>query len=937
MITLLGFDISYEGLLLGAVIGMTYGILAVGLVLIYRTNKVINFAHGEIGAFGAAMLGVMVVRWHFPYWLAFVAAILFGALAGAIVEMTVVRRLRNAPKLMTVVATLGVGVFIVALSLALVAKEILAGATYPEPAGLPEFDIGFLRITRAYFGMMILSPIVVAALTIFLRRSRMGLAIRAAASDAEGARLVAVPAGRMSAMAWAIAGAVSAFTALLVLPTQGLFTPETFGPGLLLRALAAAVIGRMVNMPVAFLSGIALGMIEVLISLNSTTAGLTEMVMFVVIVVALLLQTRRGAREEEKGSWAAVQPWRPLPESYTKVWSIRNLGRVLGFVAVAGAVLLPVFFTNRISIIFVGVIAFGLIGLSVGVITGLSGQLSLGQFALGGVGATVSFLVSKATGNFLLSFALAALVTAAVSLIIGIPALRIRGLMLAVTTLSFALAGHAWLFQQPWMLGGGKNPGRPIIGNLALETGKGYYLFSLVFLLLGLWVYRNVRSSGFGRSLVALRDNEDGARAFTIPATLRKLQAFGVAGAIAGVGGAVYGHSLANISFEIFDPLASIDVVAMSVIGGLGIAIGPLLGALYILGVPEFLPLDNAGLAATAFGWLLLILYFPGGLAQLLQPLRDRVVDALARRDGIDPVKERSPDDEAEDTDTMVVTLQDSAPKPVEEGEGPSDRVLLQVTDLSKHYGGVTAVDEVTVSVRQGETLGLIGPNGAGKTTLFELVSGFVAPDSGAIAFNDQDISKLTPQKRGQLGLIRSFQDAALFETMTVFETALVALERLAPSRLGAGLLGLKADEREKQEAAAALIELMGLQRFRHKMIRELSTGTRRITELMCMIALDPKLLLLDEPSSGVAQRETEALAGLLERLKKRLGTTLVIIEHDMPLVMGISDRIIAMESGRIIADGPPAEVRSDSRVIESYLGGDTITIERSDVAVGAT
>jgi ABC-type branched-subunit amino acid transport system ATPase component len=258
------------------------------------------------------------------------------------------------------------------------------------------------------------------------------------------------------------------------------------------------------------------------------------------------------------------------------------------------------------------------------------------------------------------------------------------------------------------------------------------------------------------------------------------------------------------------------------------------------------------------------------------------------------------------------------------------DGPLLEATGLRKHFGGVRAVDDVSLVIRQRETVGIIGPNGAGKTTLFELVSGFSSLDTGRVIFAGQDVTRLPPENRGRLGLIRSFQDASLFDTLTVIETVALALERELPTRFLPTVLGWHRAEARKLERARELVSLMGLDAYRDARISELSTGTRRITEITCLLALNPTLLLLDEPSCGVAQRETEALGALLRSMKSELDTTFVIIEHDMPLVMGISDRIVAMESGRIIAEGTPEAVRNDPLVIESYLGADAAAIERS-------
>lgn len=925
-----GFEISLAGVVLGAIIGMTYGVLAVGLILIYRSNRIINFAHGEVGAFGAAMMALAVVRWHLHYWIAFPLALVFAGAMGALIEIMVIRRLKRVPKLMSVVATLGAAQFVLLLSLS-IASEVRSSSTFPQPVGLPSFSVGALLVTPSYSGMLFLTPLLVAGLVYFLRYTRSGLAIRGSAANADLARMVGVPASRMSTIAWTIAAAISAYTAIMVFPSRGLVTGESLGPSLLLRALAAAVVGRMTNMSVALASGVAIGIVEQALNLNISSGGFVELILFAGILGVLLLQTRREGREDEKGSWIAVQPWKPLPDAVTKLWAVRNLGRIVAAIALAVAILLPLLSTNRTAIVLVTVLSFMLVGLSVALITGLAGQLSLGQFALAGIGATISYHLTSTQGNYFLALAAAGMGGAAVSVAIGIPALRIRGLMLAVTTLGFALMAQGWLFQQNWMLGSGVSIGRPQLGSFALDTGKKYYFFSLFFAILGLVVFRNVRNGGFGRALVAIRDNEDGARAFTVPATRRKLQAFALAGFLAGLGGSVFGHGLASLSFQNFSPAASIDLVAMTVIGGIGVVAGPLIGALYIVAMPAFIPLDTAGLAATRLGWLLLILYFPGGLAAMTGPIRDKLVAAIARRSGVDLARLRAEGEQEGEFRTSLGAAEPRKPR------GPETTGRLLVVDsLVKHFGGLCAVDGVSIVVNEGETLGLIGPNGAGKTTLFEMISGFTPADSGRVSFADRDISRLRPEARGRLGLIRSFQDASLFSTLTVLDTIRLALERSDPAHLAADIVGWRGVERRKDAHARELVGLMGLDPYRSKQIAALSTGTRRIAELAALIALEPRLLLLDEPSSGIAQRETEILGDVLARVKEHTGATMVVIEHDMPLVMGLSDRIIAMESGRVIAEGTPAAISIHPRVIESYLGGDRTAIERSGIVSSA-
>ena len=948
----LGFDLSAPILVIGLVIGMTYGLIAVGLVIVYRVSKVINFAQGAIGTVGAAVLGMLVTKYGVPYWIAAVAGIAAAAAAGAVAELAVVRRLASAPKVMSLVATLGLAAFFSGVAAAIYGG-VEATDSYPEPTGFPTFELGALIVTPSFSAALILSPLLVIATALVLRYTRFGVALRAASANPGTARALGVRVSRMSLSAWMIAGGFAAFTAILVFPSRGFTGGEAFGPSLMLRALAAAVVARMTSLPIALAAGVGIGVVEQVLYYNVETPGVTTVFLFLLIFTAVLLQRRGEGRTRADFAWASVAADARLVGSPEAVRIVRRVSIVCGLIVLALAIALPAFSSNSTAIGMASVLGLAIVALSVGVVTGQGGHLSLGQFAFAGIAAAYSLKVVASSGNYLAAFLVAGFVGAIAAVIVGIPALRVRGIMYAVTTLAFAYMCENYLLRRPFLFGDDAQFPRPVIFGRQLESGASYYWFSLGVLLLALWLIVLTRRGGLSRTFIALRDNEDAARSLTIPSVLRTLQLFALGGFVAGLGGAVYAYASVYVSPDVFNINISIDVVAAAVIGGLGFVAGPLVGALYIFAVPQFVNLDSAALAGTALGWLLLLLYLPGGLGSLVFRARDsfarRVERRLERRavasssSDADPATGAVADAGAPDKPVaqapglldvpLAKRTDDSAAPEAPEHDGRDD-VILRLDGVSKAFGGLKAVDDVSLEVKRGEILGIIGPNGAGKTTLFEIVSGFLSLDVGTVQIDGRDVAGWTPERLARAGVARSFQDSRLFPTMTVHEALMLSQERYEPITFFGALFGGPKPEAERRRRADELVELMGLQQYAEKRISQLSTGTRRIAELACVMSMRPSLLLLDEPSSGIAQRESESLGDLLRAVRDYLGATLVIIEHDVPLISGLSDRLAAMESGRLLIVDTPDVVISDPRVIEAYLGGDVTAIQRSGGAL---
>ncbi|MFC8826948.1 ATP-binding cassette domain-containing protein [Streptomyces sp. NPDC057137] len=930
-------------LVLGALIGLSYGLLAMCLVLVFRTSRVVNFAQPAIGTLAASVLPILTGVALLPYWVAFVLTLGLGFALGALVDLTVVRRFQATPRVVVTLATLGVAVALLSLRGRL--QFLGTGSGVPGPPGLFEFSIGPLLVTRSYTGLILATPLLLICLTLFMTRTRYGLAIRASASNPDSALLAGISPRAMTATAWGIAGLC--VTVLSVFYPSG--SPESGAEGAftefgIIPALTAAAIAGMTNLARAVVAGVVLGMLEQVLMWSDSVAPYTSTVLFAVTLVALLVQRGIRGRGEAAGSWAALSVARPLPEQLARLWTVRCVPLLA---TGAGLALLTATALRSDSdgMLMTTVVVFAVVALSSGLVTSLGGDLSLGQFALAGVGGAASFLTVTRTGNALLGLVAAVLVAGAVSAALAYPGLRMGGLTLTVASAGFAVVLPA-LLELPALFGEeGKPVGQPVLGGYALTPGVRYFWWTLGTGVLCLIIAWNVWRGGFGRMAVATRDNRQAARSFGIRPMRVRLRLFFVAGSLAGAAGALLVHSGTTATADSFSSGNNALVVLAVVLGGASALAGGPLGTLWVVAIPIYFA-TGAGTAAsniyaaTYTGVLAITLAVPAGAAQLLLPLRDLIALGLGRLHGVrmtraalrsepEPATGKpAPLRAADRSPEEIPALRESANPPVR-----PDTVVLEARHLALSFGNVHAVRDVSFTLREGETVGLIGPNGAGKTTTFEILSGFARPRSGQVLCYGNDITRLPPEERTDLGLVRSFQDSVLFPTMCVLDVIMLALERQRPTRTTLSVLGLDPTARQRRSVAHDLMGYFGLGQYRAKPIRELSTGTRRIVELVCLIALQPRVLLLDEPSSGIAQRETEALGALLARVRADFHLSLVLIEHDIPLVMSLSDRVVAMAEGEVLTIGTPSEVRAHERVIDSYLGGSIEAIQRSDVA----
>lgn len=928
MVTLLGLDLSAGIAVTGLLIGLTYGVLAVGLVLVFRASRVVNLAHVEVGAFGAALMARMVVDGGVPWFVALPVALAIGAAIGAVVEVVVVRRLSASPPVVLLVATLGVAQLLLVAQIAL-PDVAMQGQLFPLP-----FDrtvvLGTVVLDTAAFLTLGLVPAAVVALAVFLERTPTGLAVRAAADNRDAAELAGISTRRVSTLVWSLAGALAVLTVVLangLLRTRVGDVDIGFGPGLLLRALVAALIGRFVSLPLALVGGVAIGIADAVLSVNLPgRTGYLDAGLFVLVLLLVLYRALRDGRSTgaDATSLAVLSPERPLPQALRGTWWAERLGLFGWSLALIAALFVPALGLDAGNLAAASrVPLFAIVGLSLVILTGWAGQLSLGQIAFYGLGAfTATALVQRGV-PFPAAVAEATIVGVLVALVIGLPALLVRGLFLAITTLAFAVAAFGAIFQADFFVGESKvatlEPGT-VLG-LDLRDGPTYY-YVCVFALVGCaLLVTALRRSGIGRSILAVRSNAERAASLTLSPTVARLTAFGLSGGLAAFAGALFAGLQRSISYTQFPVFDSLTVVALVMIGGVGSVSGAVLGAAWVFGIPAlFGGGDIATLLTSSLGLLILLLYLPGGLRSLLLLARDAVLGAVAARRPVPAVPEQpGPREPAR------VTAHDVRP--------PVDGPALEVRGMTVRFGGRTALDDVDLVVQPGEVLGLIGANGAGKSTLLAAASGFVSPVAGTVRLLGHDVTRVPAHLRARLGMGRIFQDARLFDDLTVRESVLVALEARERAELVPALLSLppaRAGERRKQSLAGDYLDLLGLGPYADMQVRTLSTGTRRIVELCCLLAQDARVLLLDEPTAGLAQREGEVFGPLLLRVRRDLDATLVVVEHDIPLVMSLSDRVQCLSAGRTLAVGTPEQVRSDPAVIASYLGTDERAIVRS-------
>ena len=891
---------------IGVAIGAVYALLAQGLVLIHRASGVVNFSQAAFAVVAGFTFAALTQSSGWGAWTAFGFLTAMGSIAGVVVYVVAIRPFRDVSQLTRIAATLAV--LLIAQALATLKWGATSVLVTPYLSSRL-VELGGVVISVGQITLAVIACVLTVVLWAGMRFTLPGIAIRGVAESRRATAALGWSPELLAAGSWALAGALGAAAGVLIAPLTAVQVNQM--TLLLVPALAAALFGRFSSFPMTLAGAMGIGIAQAEASNYVHIQGASDALPLLAIVIVLMARGQgipmRGQVAEQSGKLGTG-------------WISPRI--VIPCVVVVAALMLTTF-SPSLNDALTASIAFAIVLLSVVVMTGYCGQLSLAQLCFSGLAALVAGrLVAFSGVPFVLAALIGVVVTVPIGLAFAIPALRTRGTTLAILTLAMGSAVTQVVFNNADIIGGvnGTAVGPQTVFGIPIDSVNHSGRYGVVALLLFgacAVMVANVRRSRVGRRLLAVRANERGAAALGINVYSAKLYAFGLSSAIAAVGGIMIGFQFETIVYTSFDPFQSILVTGYAVIGGVGYVSGAVHGAAFAPGGAGAWILQGFGADVERYvpliggvGLLLMLLQNPNGLAfggaRLADAIRARARSGRGR-----------------------ATITASMPDATIEKVRPA---LLEVRDLVVRFGGVTAVDNVSLTLRPGRISGLIGPNGAGKTTVIDAITGFVRPSKGTVTLDGKRIEKWSVHRRARAGVSRSFQSLELFEGITVRENLLAACEPRDASAYATSLAW--SGRGELSAAACSAIREFQLEEYLDRHPSELPYGARRLVAIARAMACEPSTLLLDEPAAGLDEQEAAEIARLVRGLATRWGISILLIEHDVDFVMKVCDDITVLDFGCQIAHGTPDEVRRDPRVIPAYLGTTDVEVEEH---VGAT
>ncbi|MEU2658105.1 ATP-binding cassette domain-containing protein [Streptomyces sp. NPDC007325] len=856
-------SLTYELTLAGLAVGGAAALTGIGLIVTHRATGVLNLAHGAVAMVVAYALRQLVVVWGWPLWpAALVALLVLAPGLGLLLDRAVFRPLARSgtDPARALVASTGVFVLLVG------AAVLLWGGGARTDAPVLLGDDPWLLL-----GAVVAVACLVTAVT---RWTRFGRELRAVVDNRRLAVLAGVDADRIAAAGWAFGAFTAGLTGVLLAPYVRL---DPYGlPLLVVEVMAVAVIARMRSLPVAIGAALLIGVTQAQLTRFHPEGWAEPLVRAVganLFVIALLVAALVLPGIGGKGG-DALPPPPPAGRTPPAVWALA-----------AGCLLLPPAVAGPDLRTAVQVPALAIVLLSLVVVTGRAGQIALGQAAYAGLGALFTVLLTAAGLPALAALALAVPLAGAAGLVTAGPAIRRHGLALALATLAVGVAVSRFVLTQPYATAGLPPPARPA----GFTSDRAFYLLELLLLAAALLLVAGLRRGRAGRALAALRDHERAAEAAGIASTALKLLAFTLAAALAGLGGGLLAMGVQALDPAAYDPLRGLLWFAAVVTLGADHPLTPLLAAPLLPALDAAGPAGAAavvvGLLATQTGRLppltsLLTVPHPTGRTASRPTGRtpSHPTGRTFRRTGA-----RTP---ARTPGTTKDTRSSATTKDTRASDPRAARLGAEGLWFT-HRGGVTALKDVGLALPPGLVTAVVGANGAGKSTLFDCLAGAARPDRGRVLLDGADITGRPAHARARLGIARTFQQPALFPSLSVEENVRVGAEH-----------GHRRDRpAAATERALLLTGLAGP--VRALPAADLPTGTLRRVELARALAGGPHTLLLDEPAAGLDAAEAEALSRLLAALAAD-GLTVLVVEHDLDLVAATARAVHTMEGGRL-------------------------------------
>lgn len=935
-------------IVIGLVSGSVYGLAATGLVLTYKTSGIFNFAHGSVAAVSVFVFYFLHVE-HNVAWpvAAGFCVLVLGPAMGLLLER-LARLLATVSDTQKIASTIGIVLLVLGLG------QIWYPTAPQVPPYFPTTTVRVLGVNVGYDQIIVIvvSLVATAVLYYFFRFVRLGVAMRGVVDDSDLLAMNAQNPNMVRRWAWVIGAVFASMSGILLAPSLSL--DATLLTLLVVQAFGAAAIGYFSSLPLTYIGGLVIGILGALStkyvaevpSLSGLPVSLPFIVLFIVLIVtprARLASRRFVPSKTLPDAWYA--PLRPRL-AFAGMFLVL-LCAIPGF---AGSNL-PVYSAGLVDVILF---------LSLGLLIRHAGQVSLCQYAFAAVGAASMAHFTTGLGiPWLVSILLAGLIAIPVGAVVAIPAIRLTGVFLALATLGFGILMSSTFYTESWMFGpntGGVAASRPHLGSLPVGSDRGFYYVILVFLLGTVALVMFIKEGRLGRILRAMSDSPLALETHGATVNVARVLIFCISSFVASISGALTAslfHFAVPSEFASFNSLTLVALLVIIIAGAPWYAV---IAAFNLEILPMYINLGNITVyLSMLFGASAMI--FPaltphlkhigmppvlrrgverldrlmgGGRPRILAPASPGgdggVVGGLVAEVRTSPTNPEIRRAATAGGDQQVDATAPQAGWPVEKGAG------LEVRNLSVYYGGVAAVLDFSLKAPTGRITGLIGPNGAGKTTTFNACCGLLKPTDGEIWIHGENVSRDGPAERARRGLGRTFQRVELFNSLSVIQNVAMGREAILAGRNPVRhLLTRRGDRQVVDDSVFEAIELTGIRAIQDRAVSDISTGQRRLVELARVLAGPFDLILLDEPSSGLDQGETERFGQILARVVSQRGIGLLVVEHDMSLVRQICDIVYVLDFGQHIFEGPPAEMLRSEVVKAAYLGSEGV--EESELA----